>query len=175
MNNSEIYSCAQMIDYVNKIGILPLLNLGIPGWSADDAVSDDCRYAVLPDYKIVRMRLRQVHQQEGGVHKPRMVAALLQLAAKHCTGLGGRQHRIHDSGDAARRRQHDNARFAARMRIHWQGYARKVRQLRVTPANGMPHRMGMVTAFNAGTTVRQRGLSYRMQAAAIIRAADGTP
>ncbi len=49
MNNSEIFSCAQMIDYVNKIGILPLLNLGIPGWSADDAVSDDCRYAVLPD------------------------------------------------------------------------------------------------------------------------------
>lgn len=38
-----------MIDYVNDIGILPLLNLGIPGWSADDAASDDCRYNVFPD------------------------------------------------------------------------------------------------------------------------------
>lgn len=37
------------MDYINEVGFLPLLNLGIPGWSADEAVDDDCGYVVLPD------------------------------------------------------------------------------------------------------------------------------
>lgn len=45
----DILSCAQMIDYVNRVGFLPLLNLGIAGWSADEAVDPDCRYVILDD------------------------------------------------------------------------------------------------------------------------------
>ena len=37
------------MDYINKIGFLPLLNLGISGWSADDVVDEDCGYTVFPD------------------------------------------------------------------------------------------------------------------------------
>lgn len=45
----NILSCAQMIDYINKVGALPLLNLGIPGWSADEVVDPECRYVILDD------------------------------------------------------------------------------------------------------------------------------
>lgn len=45
----KILSCAQMIDYINKVGVLPLLNLGIPGWSADEVVDPECRYIILDD------------------------------------------------------------------------------------------------------------------------------
>lgn len=45
----NILSCAQMIDYINKVGVLPLLNLGIPEWSADEAVDPECRYIILDD------------------------------------------------------------------------------------------------------------------------------
>lgn len=44
-----IHSCSEMTDYVNKIGLLPLLPMGISGWSADEVVDDDCKYIVLPD------------------------------------------------------------------------------------------------------------------------------
>lgn len=37
------------MEYIEEVGFLPLLNLGIPGWSADDAVDEDCGYVVLPD------------------------------------------------------------------------------------------------------------------------------
>lgn len=38
-----------MIDLVNEVGFLPLLNLGVPGWSADDVADEDCGYTVNPD------------------------------------------------------------------------------------------------------------------------------
>lgn len=38
-----------MVDYVNEIGFLPLLNIGIPGWSADDVTDEECHYMVFPD------------------------------------------------------------------------------------------------------------------------------
>ena len=37
------------MDYVSEVGFLPLLNIGVPGWSADDAVAEECRYTVFPD------------------------------------------------------------------------------------------------------------------------------
>lgn len=49
MKNRSIDSCPALMDYINEVGFLPLLNLGIPGWSADEAVDDDCGYVVLPD------------------------------------------------------------------------------------------------------------------------------
>jgi len=45
----EIYSAAQLMELIQQIGFLPLLDSGIRGFSADDAVTEDCRYVVLPD------------------------------------------------------------------------------------------------------------------------------
>ncbi len=49
MKTGEIYSAAQLVEYVNDIGFLPLLGSGVAGFSAEEAVSDDCRYVVFPD------------------------------------------------------------------------------------------------------------------------------
>ena len=45
----KIYTCPQLMDYIEKVGMLPLLNMGIDGWSADDVVDEECHYTVLPD------------------------------------------------------------------------------------------------------------------------------
>lgn len=47
--SDKIHSCPELVDYVNQIGFLPLLNMGIEGWAAEDAVDEDCQYTVLPD------------------------------------------------------------------------------------------------------------------------------
>ncbi len=44
-----LHSCFELIDYINKAGFLPLLHMGVRGWSAEEAVDEDCRYARLPD------------------------------------------------------------------------------------------------------------------------------
>ena len=45
----EIYSSAQLTELIQEIGFLPLLNSGISGYSAEEMVTDDCRYVVFPD------------------------------------------------------------------------------------------------------------------------------
>lgn len=42
-------NCAEMIDVVREMGFLPLLDSGIPGFSADERVEASCRYRLLPD------------------------------------------------------------------------------------------------------------------------------
>ena len=37
------------MELIQQLGFLPLLDSGISGFSADDAVDDDCRYVLLPD------------------------------------------------------------------------------------------------------------------------------
>ncbi len=49
MNKIEIHSCPELMDYIQEVGLLPLLNSGIPGYSAEDIVSEECRYVVFPD------------------------------------------------------------------------------------------------------------------------------
>jgi len=49
MDKIEIHSCPEMMDFIQKVGFLPLLDSGIRGYSADDVVDDDCRYVVFPD------------------------------------------------------------------------------------------------------------------------------
>lgn len=44
-----IHNCSGLIDYINKIGFLPLLRMGIEGWSAEEAVDEECRYVSLPE------------------------------------------------------------------------------------------------------------------------------
>lgn len=45
----EIYNAAQLMDYIQQVGFLPLLDSGIRGFSADDVVAIDCHYTLLPD------------------------------------------------------------------------------------------------------------------------------
>ena len=48
-SNLDIHSGAQLAEYVQEIGFLPLLDSGIIGYSAEDVVADDCRYVVFAD------------------------------------------------------------------------------------------------------------------------------
>ena len=49
MKHQEIYSQAQLMELIDEIGFLPLLDSGIRGYSAEEMVSDECRYVVFTD------------------------------------------------------------------------------------------------------------------------------
>lgn len=49
MEKELIHSCPELIDYINEIGFLPLLPMGITGWSADEVMDEDCQYKSLPE------------------------------------------------------------------------------------------------------------------------------
>ena len=49
MFNRDIYSAAGLIAFIQEVGFLPLLNSGVRGFSAEESVSDDCRYVVFDD------------------------------------------------------------------------------------------------------------------------------
>ena len=44
-----LHDCAEMMEYISKVGFLPLLYSGIPGYSADESVDPKCRYRLLDD------------------------------------------------------------------------------------------------------------------------------
>lgn len=44
----KIHNCPELVDYVEEVGFLPLLRVGVPGWSAEEAVDEDCQYVALP-------------------------------------------------------------------------------------------------------------------------------
>ena len=44
MKKELLHSCSDLIEYVNEIGFLPLLRMGIRGWSAEEAVDEECQY-----------------------------------------------------------------------------------------------------------------------------------
>lgn len=46
----RLHSCAELIEYINKVGMLPLLRLvSSLNWSAEQVVDEDCQYVALPD------------------------------------------------------------------------------------------------------------------------------
>ncbi len=49
MKQVEIYNQAQLMELIQQMGFLPLLDSGICGYSAEEIVSEDCRYVMLPD------------------------------------------------------------------------------------------------------------------------------
>ena len=49
MKRELLHSCPELIDYINEVGFLPLLRMGIPGWSAEEVTDADCQYTRLPD------------------------------------------------------------------------------------------------------------------------------
>lgn len=49
MRLHEIHNSQELMELIDAVGFLPLLNLGIDGWSAEDVADEDCGYVVLPD------------------------------------------------------------------------------------------------------------------------------
>ena len=49
MEKELIDSCPRLIEYIEKVGFLPLLPMGITGWSAEEVTDEDCHYTQLPD------------------------------------------------------------------------------------------------------------------------------
>ena len=49
MKQELLRSCPELIDYINETGFLPLLSMGIAGWSAEEVTDEDCQYTRLPD------------------------------------------------------------------------------------------------------------------------------
>lgn len=49
MKKEPIHSCPELIDYIRETGFLPLLSMGIPGWSAEEVTDEECQYTQLPD------------------------------------------------------------------------------------------------------------------------------
>lgn len=47
--NSYIHTCPELITCIQQIGFLPLLESGIPGYSAESMMAEECRYTVFPD------------------------------------------------------------------------------------------------------------------------------
>ena len=43
MRNEPLHSCPELIDYINKTGFLPLLSMGITGWSAEEKMQSKKR------------------------------------------------------------------------------------------------------------------------------------
>ncbi len=44
-----IHTDVELMEYIQQVGFLPLLDSGIPGFSAEEMVDSDCRYVVFPD------------------------------------------------------------------------------------------------------------------------------
>lgn len=45
----RVGSAAELMELIDDIGFLPLLDSGIPGYSAEEIVDEDCRYVTFPD------------------------------------------------------------------------------------------------------------------------------
>lgn len=42
MKTELLHSCPELIDYINEVGFLPLLRMGVEGWSAEEVTDEDC-------------------------------------------------------------------------------------------------------------------------------------
>lgn len=49
MRTKKRQSCSELIEYIDKIGFLPLLRMGIIGWSAEEVMNQEFQYTPLPD------------------------------------------------------------------------------------------------------------------------------
>ena len=45
----EIHSCPELMECIQQVGFLPLLESGIPGYSAEGLLAEECRFIEFPD------------------------------------------------------------------------------------------------------------------------------
>lgn len=90
MRTRKLQSCSELIEYIDKIGFLPLLGMGINGWSAEEMMDQEFQYTPARWWMGVaamemerhhlagkRLRLRQIFRQKSSIHQPQMVARFL--------------------------------------------------------------------------------------------------
>ena len=46
---TPIRTCPELMDAIRQVGLVPLLHIGIPGYSADEMVAPECRYKLKDD------------------------------------------------------------------------------------------------------------------------------
>jgi len=46
---TEIHSCPELMECIRQVGFLPLLESGIPGYSAEALMAEECRFTQFPD------------------------------------------------------------------------------------------------------------------------------
>ena len=49
MRQGHLRNAAELVEYINEIGVLPLLPVGVSGWSAEEALMPECRYQPRPE------------------------------------------------------------------------------------------------------------------------------
>lgn len=107
MMQEKLHSAAELIEYIDKVGLLPLLRM-VPGldWSAEEVVDEDCRYVVLPDggweWPLWEWKGRLSERADAPTASSsrarrrssvRSGTRLLQLSPKHSPLPRGREHR----------------------------------------------------------------------------------
>ena len=167
MRKERLHSCPELIDYINEIGFLPLLSMGVEGWSAEEVTDEDCQYTRLPDggwewplwtwkgailqesgcaygkfFQNKAAFLRQVLPKQGGLHQPRVVARLLQLPPKRLPPTRGRKHRRKHPRHPADRRKPHHPRAAGGMWLHRAEDAEPLRRLPHPLGDGRIYRDG---------------------------------
>ena len=184
MKTELLHSCPELTDYINEVGFLPLLSMGVEGWSRR-------RMGMAPldvegrHPSGERMRLRQVLPKQGGLHQPRVVARLLQLPPKRLPPTRGRKHRRKHPRHPADRRKPHHPRAAGGMWLHRAEDAEPLRRLPHPLGDGRIYRdgrfrlsprpprtgiwLGMVPAHHARSALRTRGLPPRPHAAGVAR------
>ena len=112
MKKELIHSCPELIDYINEIGFLPLLPMGIIGWSADEIVDEDCQYNRLPDggWEWPLWEWKGSILQESGCAYGKFF--------KSKAAFIGRKYRRYNTGYSENRRQPHHTRTATCMRIY---------------------------------------------------------
>lgn len=197
MKKELLHSCPELIDYINETGFLPLLSMDINGWSAEEVVDEDCQYTRLPDggWEWPLWEWKGAILQESGCaygkfFKDKAAFISREWWPDFCNyrrsvypypEAGSIEESILD----VLRRKPDNPRAACCVRIHGSKDAEPFRCIYPPSGNGRLHRyrrlylsprsprerirMGMVTAHNAGNTLRKRGLSSRPHPTRITR------
>ena len=153
MRTRKLQSCSELIEYIDKIGFLPLLGMGINGWSAEEVMDQEFQYTPLPDggWEWPLWKWKGTILQESGcaygkffdkssVHQPRMVARFLQLPPQHLSLPRRGKRRGNDSCHAPTRRQPHHPRTPCSMRLHRSQNERTVRHLCLAARNGRLHR-----------------------------------
>ena len=95
MKKTRITSCPELMEAIDEIGLVPLLDSGIRGFSADEMVAPECRYVVTdegwdwPLWEWKGPMVTEGHYAYGkffGLRHHGVVARPLQLPARQIPG-----------------------------------------------------------------------------------------
>ena len=183
MRKERLHSCPELIDYINEIGFLPLLSMGVEGWSAEEVTDEDCQYTRLPDggWEWPLWTWKGAILQESGC----AYGKFLQLSPERLPPPRRRKHRRKHPRHPADRREPHHPRPAGGLWLHRAEDAEPLRRLPDATGDGRLYRdgrfrlstrpsrtgiwLGMVSAHYARSALRTRGLPPRPHTTKIAR------